>query len=236
MAKAPAKPAPANKGAPAPAAATKGAPANSGAQWPPSPSMDINHLRMIVLSEMFLINTVEKSKKYEIKDDYGSNIFRAEANGGCCCCRFTNIKLFSIPEQKEVIHLERPCACSKCWCLCCCLQKVIVSAPPAVKIGTIEKQWGCKPLILIKNIKGETVFQVVAPCSACCNSKTDFMVQKPDGSMVAVISKNLNDLAKEFFKVNEIFGIDFYIGLDLWMKSMLLAVTFLVNYLYFECC
>lgn len=79
--------------------------------------------------------------------------------------------------RNQVIHLNRPLACSSCW-FPCCLQSMEVSAPPGNVIGRIEQEWSlCFPSFAIKNHNGETVLRIEGPlCTFSLCGDVEFKV------------------------------------------------------------
>lgn len=79
------------------------------------------------------------------------------------------MRIFDI-YKNQVLHLNRPLACSSCL-FPCCLQKMEVSAPPGNVIGSIEQEWTlCCPSFALKSQNGETVLRIEGPLftSTCC--------------------------------------------------------------------
>lgn len=81
--------------------------------------------------------------------------------------------------KNQVIHLNRPLACSSCW-FPCCLQTMEVSAPPGNVIGRIEQEWSlCYPSFALKNHNGETVLRIEGPlCTFALCGDVEFKVSK----------------------------------------------------------
>lgn len=79
--------------------------------------------------------------------------------------------------KNQVIHMNRPLACSTCW-FPCCLQSMEVSAPPGNVIGRVEQEWSlCYPSFAIKNHSGETVLRIEGPiCTFSICGDVEFKV------------------------------------------------------------
>lgn len=95
-------------------------------------------------------------------------MYWAVEENDCCtrnCCgpaRPFDMKIMDA-QKNQVIHMNRPLACSSCW-FPCCLQSMEVSAPPGNVIGRVEQEWSiCFPSFAIKNHSGETVLRIEGP-------------------------------------------------------------------------
>ena len=69
------------------------------------------------------ITGFETKNKYKILNSMGQEVYKAKEKSGCCarqCCG--PIRPFGMEitdaHGNEVIHLERPLACTSCWCPC----------------------------------------------------------------------------------------------------------------------
>ena len=184
----------------------------------------------------------ETNNKYTIKSATGHNAFFAVEDVDCCtrnCCgnlRPTDFKIMDA-NQREVIHVERPCRCDSCCCPCC-LQKVTVSSPPGSVVGYVKQEWSlCKPCFRIEDASGETVLLIRGPCITCsckCGS-VEFRVLSRDGEVeVGRISKEWSGLAREYFTDAESFGISFPMDLDVKLKAVMLGACLLIDFMYFE--
>lgn len=80
-------------------------------------------------------------------------------------------------QKNQVIHMNRPLACSTCW-FPCCLQSMEVSAPPGNVIGRVEQEWSlCFPSFAIKNHMGESVLRIEGPlCTFSLCGDVEFKV------------------------------------------------------------
>lgn len=89
-----------------------------------------------------------------------------------CCGNYRPFKMKVLDLfSNEIIHFDRPLACTGCWCPCC-LQSIKVSAPPGEVIGHIDEEWTCWfPNYKIKNQNGDTVLRIEGPCVtwSCCS-------------------------------------------------------------------
>lgn len=106
-----------------------------------------------------------------------------------CCGNYRPFKMKVLDLfSNEIIHFDRPLACTGCWCPCC-LQSIKVSAPPGEVIGHIDEEWTCWfPNYKIKNQNGDTVLRIEGPCVtwSCC-SDINFTVNAPTRGTVQLV-------------------------------------------------
>ncbi|XP_064552325.1 phospholipid scramblase 2 isoform X1 [Drosophila montana] len=182
----------------------------------------------------------ETNNKFSIKNALGQKVYYAVEDTDCCTrnmcgpARPFDMKIFD-NFQQEVIHLNRPLACSAC-CFPCCLQTMEVSAPPGNIIGTIEQEWSiCSPSFRILNHIGDTVLRIEGPfCTFSLCGDVEFNVVSLTGEKVGKISKQWSGMAREIFTDADFFGITFPLDLDVRMKAVLLGATFLIDAMFFE--
>lgn len=98
-------------------------------------------------------------------------------------------------------------------------------------VGTIEQNWSLlRANFSIKNAAGETVLKIDGPCctwSIC--GDVEFSVMSVDGeTKVGKITKQWAGLAREMFTDADLFGVTFPMDLDVHVKALLLATTFLI--------
>lgn len=80
----------------------------------------------IVCSAQIAFTGFETANKYTVKNSMGQKVFRATEISDCCTRQFCgpnrafDMKIVDNNDH-EVIHLNRPLACSSC-CFPCCLQ------------------------------------------------------------------------------------------------------------------
>lgn len=126
----------------------------------------------------------ETNNKFTIKNSQGQKVYWAIEENDCCtrnCCgpaRPFDMKILDA-YKNQVIHLNRPLACSSCL-FPCCLQSMEVSSPPGTLVGTIEQNWSIlTPDFSIKNHSGETVLKIEGPlCTYSLCGQVEFKVYK----------------------------------------------------------
>lgn len=183
----------------------------------------------------------ETANKYKVQNSMGQQIYFAAEDTDCCtrnCCgplRPFDMKILDT-SQNEVIHLNRPLACTSCCCPCC-LQSLEVSSPPGTVIGTIKQEWSIlKPKFTVRNASDDVILRIEGPfCTYSICGDVEFQVMSADGDVqVGKISKQWTGLVKEAFTDTDNFGISFPLDLDVKMKATLLGAVFLIDFMFFE--
>jgi len=184
---------------------------------------------------------LETSNKYRIKNVMGQNVYKAVEDTECCTrivcgpARPFDMVIKDNADQ-EVLHLNRPLACSSCF-FPCCLQKIEVSAPPGNVIGYVKQKWSCiKPKFEVTDAEGTVALVIKGPwCTTACGQSVDFKVLTPDEvHEVGRISKEWSGILKEAFTDTDNFGITFPMDLDVRCKATLIGAAFLIDYMFYE--
>ncbi|XP_054731736.1 phospholipid scramblase 2-like [Anastrepha obliqua] len=182
----------------------------------------------------------ETNNKFSIKNALGQKVYFAVEDSDSCTrnicgsSRPFDMKVFD-NCRNEVIHMNRPLACSAC-CFPCCLQTMEVSSPPGCVVGTIEQEWSlCSPSFRIKNHSGDTMLRIEGPfCTFSMCGDVQFNIVSLTGESVGKIVKQWSGLAQELFTDADFFGITFPLDLDVRIKAVLLGATFLIDAMFFE--
>ncbi|XP_072944285.1 phospholipid scramblase 1-like [Epargyreus clarus] len=183
----------------------------------------------------------ERNNRYIIKNSVGQKVYFAKEETDCCTrncwgsMRPFDMKILDNFEN-EVMHLYRPLACSGC-CFPCCLQTLEVFSPPGTLIGTVEEVWTfCKPCFVVKDANNDVLLKIKGPiCTCACFSDIDFFINSKDSSMeVGKITKQWTGFFREAYTDADNFGVKFPMDLDVKVKALLLAATFLIDFMYFE--
>jgi len=140
-----------------------------------------------------------------------------------------------------VIRLRRFLRCDNCMCPCC-LQLLTVESPPDSDIGYVRQFWSlCKPYFGVYTSNGRHIFTIVGPfCTWAICGDAEFKVFKAggDGQQVGLISKkaplDLSELGREWLSDADVFSLSFKPGMDVRAKAVLLAATFLIDFMFFE--
>lgn len=184
---------------------------------------------------------LETANKYRIKNSLGQNVYQASEDTECCTrvmcgpSRPFDMVIRDNADQ-EVLHLNRPLACSTC-CFPCCLQSLEVSSPPGQTIGFVKQKWTCiKPKFEITDGDGNVALKIIGPwLTYSCAEDVEFKILTPDESVeVGRISKQWSGLLKEAFTDTDNFGITFPMDLDVRCKATLIGAAFLIDFMFYE--
>ncbi|CAG0886219.1 unnamed protein product [Darwinula stevensoni] len=200
----------------------------------------------------------ETANKYSVKNSMGQRVYVAAEDSDCCTrnicgpIRPFGMKIFD-NHKKEVMHLYRPLMCDSCW-FPCCLQELEVSAPPGQLIGMVQQEWSIlTPEFRIVDAVGNKLAHISGPfCTFSLCGDVEFQVFYPllprfrqrvrvriqvkavDGMTIGKISKQWSGLVKEAFTDADNFGVSFPLELDVNLKALILAATFLIDFMFFE--
>ncbi|CAG2100280.1 unnamed protein product [Medioppia subpectinata] len=194
--------------------------------------------QQIQIVEVF--TSFEANNRYDIQNTLGQNVLFAAEETHCMtrnCCRNRpfEIRVVNIGQQ-EVMHLSRPLRVDDCCCFCC-LHVMRVESPPGNIIGQVIQDCHClRPIFHIENGSGVTVLRIVGPiCTAsiCCNDiKFDILAKDTNLKVGQIIKKY--GFFRDMMTNADIFGVQFPMDLDVRVKALLLAATFLIDFMYFE--
>lgn len=98
-------------------------------------------------------------------------------------------------------------------------------------LGSVDQDWSiCAPKFSVKDATGETVLKIEGPiCTFSCGGDVVFDVLTRDKTTkVGKITKQWSGLAREMFTDADFFGVSFPIDLDVQIKAVLMATTFLI--------
>ncbi|XP_073958833.1 phospholipid scramblase 2-like isoform X2 [Choristoneura fumiferana] len=183
-----------------------------------------------------------KRSRYVIKSDEQNLIYTVDEETswwiGYLCYGLRPLRLRVLNEQGvEVMRIIRPYACTT-RVLPCQLQTMKVYSPPGSLLGTIEQQWSpVKPVYVIKNTEGADLFWLRGPLMTVSLFKdVEFEMCRPDGTYVGSTRKRWQGLthALLFATIRDRFGVAFERDLTPREKALLLAMTLLVDYMYYD--
>lgn len=98
-------------------------------------------------------------------------------------------------------------------------------------LGSVSQDWSIlSPKFTIKNSTGESVLKVEGPfCTYSICGDVEFQILSLDKeTKVGKITKQWAGLAREMFTDADLFGVTFPLDLDVHIKAVLLAATFLI--------
>ncbi|XP_046673140.1 phospholipid scramblase 2-like [Homalodisca vitripennis] len=176
--------------------------------------------------------------KYKIRTKDIEQVYYAEEESNWFfrnCCDPSNPFGVKIVDRsnKEVIHLERPLACTFC-CSPCCLQKLLVYFPPGHLAGTVEQEVQTSKFS-IKDSAGATVLKIKgSDASDCCMSShtAKLRILNLDGQVVGNIWKHWYNDEDPNSDLNYC-GVTFLPTMNVRLKAILLGASFLMDSLYY---
>ncbi|KPL98949.1 phospholipid scramblase 2-like protein [Sarcoptes scabiei] len=193
---------------------------------------------MAVITQAFI--GYETNNKYIVKNMNGQHLYYAAEKNDLCTrnclgkSRPFTIKLMD-NEKNEIMRFERPWRCTSCL-FPCCLQRLQVYCS-GQRIGSIIQEWSLfYPQFSVLNAMNEKVLHIKGPfITFSCGGDIEFNILSTDCSTyVGKITKQWSGLAREIFTDADRFGIEFPRDMDVNIKAVLLAATFLIDFMYFE--
>ncbi|CAD8113117.1 unnamed protein product [Paramecium sonneborni] len=166
------------------------------------------------------------------------------SNYGCKDFQPAMAKMFMKDDKRIVFKFKRE---YQCTCLCFNrprLEVLYVENDQNKKLGTIVNPWyfcniGCHVLDINDNLRYiveasccQTYFWCRCPCNSC--NKVEFVIKIPNGEVVAHLMKKGKDCCKNMIGDADNFSLIFPKGATKEDKALLLAVTLMMDYMYFE--
>ncbi|KAJ6218568.1 hypothetical protein RDWZM_009725 [Blomia tropicalis] len=177
----------------------------------------------------------ETNNKYTIKNNMGQHVYYAVEENDLCtrnCLGASRPFEISIMDNQrsEVMRIYRPFRCSSCCCPCF-LQEIEIYSANRQLLGSVTQDWSIFfPKYTIRNGAGEAVLRIDGPfCPFSMCGDVEFEVLSLDRSTkVGKITKQWSGLMREMFTDTDYFGVTFPMDLDVNIKAVLLAATFLI--------
>ncbi|KAH9394249.1 Phospholipid scramblase 1 [Tyrophagus putrescentiae] len=183
----------------------------------------------------------ETNNKYSIKNSMGQHVYYAvEENDFCtrnCLGASRPFEMIIMDNSRnEIMRIHRPFRFDSCCCPCF-LQEIEVYSVNGQLLGSVSQDWSifC-PKFTIKDASGESVLKVEGPfCTYSICGDVEFQVLSLDKeTKVGKITKQWTGLAREMFTDADYFGVTFPLDLSVHIKAVLLAATFLIDFMFFE--
>lgn len=195
-----------------------------------------------------LVLDYESKNKYVILNANDEQIYYAFEETGLCerlCCGSNRGFTIHIVDnfKREVLRISRPFKCcgGGCYGICggvdCCSFECIIEAPPGNVIGYLKQRGAfCASSFNIVDADNGVVLKTDGPC--CCVmwgcSDVDFLVTTPNGTEVGAVTKRWGGCVKEAFTDADTFTVSFPMDLEVRAKALLIAGTFLIDFMEFE--
>ncbi|TNN67803.1 Phospholipid scramblase 2 [Liparis tanakae] len=169
-----------------------------------------------------------------------SQIFVAVEESSCVClqccgpARACSVQGFDC-QGRQVFYFERPLRGDAC-CLGCCLMEIRAYTPQKHLIGTVFQRWSMfTPLLEVSGSEGAPAIRVQGSCCPYrCFSNQQFQIVSNIGEKMGTIWKKWPGFNVEQNMDHEHFGLEVPLNVDSRTKMLLLAATFLLNYMFFE--
>ncbi|CAB1317126.1 unnamed protein product, partial [Coregonus sp. 'balchen'] len=172
--------------------------------------------------------------------DSSEQLFVAVEESSCmclqCCGPARSCSLQGFDRQaRQVFLFERPLRVDAC-CLGCCLMEIRVYTPQRQLLGSIQQRWSMfTPLLEVCDSDGTSTIRIQGSCCPCrCLSNQEFQVVSAIGEKIGSIWKKWPGFNEECNMDHEYFGLEVPQDMTSQTKLLLLAATFLLNYMFFE--
>ncbi|KAL2097055.1 hypothetical protein ACEWY4_006262 [Coilia grayii] len=177
---------------------------------------------------------------YNIANDNKDQVLVAVEESSCVClqccgpARSCSLQGFDCHAQ-QVFHFERPLRADIC-CLGCCLMEMRAYSADRQLMGTVHQRWSMfTPYFEVCDSEGSLAVRIQGPCCPLrCLSNQEFQVVSTLGETIGRIWKKWPGFNEERNMDHEYFGIDVPREMPLNTKVLLLAASFLLNYMFFE--
>nr|XP_040026930.1 phospholipid scramblase 2 isoform X1 [Gasterosteus aculeatus aculeatus] len=170
-----------------------------------------------------------------------SPLFVAVEESSCVClqccgpARASSLQGFD-GQGRQVFHFERPLRVDAC-CLGCCLMEMRAYTPQKRLFGTVCQRWSMFTPLLEVCGSEEASARVRVQGSCCpqrCLSNQQFQIVSNMGEKLGTIWKKWPGFNVERNMDHEHFGLEVPLNMESHTKLLLLAATFLLNYMFFE--
>ncbi|XP_036612584.1 phospholipid scramblase 4 [Trichosurus vulpecula] len=188
-----------------------------------------------------LMTRFESNNRYEVKNSMGQMIYMVlEDTDDITRNAYHTLRPFVIrvidSMGREIMRLQRPYRCT-CCCFCCssAMQELEIQSPPGVALGYVMQQWGCcMTYFRIENEKKEQVLILDGPCMPNCASATVYQVKSLDGAIIGSICRQWPGYVQASVADIDNFEVTFPLDLNVTMKALIFAATFLIDFMFFE--
>ncbi|KAM4693101.1 phospholipid scramblase 2-like [Discoglossus pictus] len=177
---------------------------------------------------------------YVISSRTAKQLLLAIEDSSCLCLHLCgparSCTLYLCDQSRaEVLRIYRPYRVDMC-CLCCCLMVIRVFSVANNLIGSVQQRWSMfSPRLVVCDSEERTIMEIRGSWSATrCHSDQEFEVTSLDGQVLAVIWKRWPGFNEEYNIDHDFFGLDITASISPSEKALLLAATFLLNFMFFE--
>uniref|UniRef100_A0A8C5PMT9 Phospholipid scramblase n=1 Tax=Leptobrachium leishanense TaxID=445787 RepID=A0A8C5PMT9_9ANUR len=207
-----------------------------------------SELQMLAGDKQFFITSNTKSqgfscqpeRLYIISTRMAKQLLVASEDSSCLCfqlCGPARSCCLQLHDQnrEEVLKFCRPYRMDVC-CLWCCLMVIRVFSSSNSLIGSVQQRWSLfNPCLSVHSSDERKLMEIKGSWSAArCHSDQEFQVTSLNGQHLAIIWKRWPGYNEDYNMDHEFFGLDITASLTPPEKALLLAATFLLNYMFFE--
>ncbi|XP_060597103.1 phospholipid scramblase 2-like [Ruditapes philippinarum] len=187
-----------------------------------------------------VLSGCERNNKYQICNSNNQQFMYAKEDTDCLTRQcFGTMRPFTMNitdnNWQPLIQMYRPLKCVGSFMWCCCLQEMSIMSPPGNTIGSIKQIWTCwLPKYEVYDNQGSHIFTINGECCYCaCGTDINFQVSDVTGTDVGRIIKHWGGCRELCGGVND-FSVQFPANMDVFHKTILVAATFLIDFIYFE--
>ena len=177
----------------------------------------------------------EGANQYTVLDQAGNPMYHCQEESGACmrqCCKSNRSFQLHVNDMNNnpVLLIDRPFRFY--W------QEILVSdvshghGMDSIVLGTIQRSWSCCSRDFnVINAQGQKLFKI---SSGVFSPWSFYLYDSTTGAQLGIIQKKWSGLAQELFTDADNFGIEYPRNLSKESKALLMAATFLIDFMYFE--
>ena len=197
-----------------------------------------NTQRLFVKQHVEMMEAItgwEGANQYTVLDQAGNPMYHCQEESGACmrqCCKSNRSFKLHVNDMNHnpILLIDRPFRFF--W------QEILVSDVSGGSgldqpvLGTIQRSWSCCSRDFnVIDAQGRKLFKI---SSGIFSPWSFYLYDATTGAQLGVIQKKWSGLAQELFTDADNFGIEYPRGLSKESKALLMAATFLIDFMYFE--
>jgi hypothetical protein len=176
----------------------------------------------------------ETANQYTVLDQNGNIMYNCKEESGACmrqCCKSNRSFQLHINDANNnpILLIDRPFRFF--W------QEILVTDVSGTGfnsqvLGTIQRKFSCcSKEFRVINSEGRQLFRISA---GIFSPWSFYLYDSTSGAQLGIIQKKWSGLAQELFTDADNFGIEYPQNLSRESKALLMAATFLIDFMYFE--
>jgi hypothetical protein len=199
----------------------------------------LNQTQMLFVKQhvemMEAITGWETANEYTVLDQAGRPMYHCQEESGACmrqCCKSNRSFNLHIKDTNNnpVLLIERPYRFF--W------QEILIrdvscgNGFDSTVLGTVQRSCSfCSRDFIVINAQGQKLFKI---SSGLFSPWSFYVYDTRTGAEIGIIQKKWSGLAQELFTDADNFGIQYPRNLSKQQKALLMAATFLIDFMYFE--